>query len=55
MTIDKKIDHAAFHEVWWIYAAEANQWGGLRIAHFKKTDKGELIFFITAETDLAGC
>jgi hypothetical protein len=45
------IDHAPFHEVWWIYSAEKNEWGGLRTAHFKKTPKGELIVFITTERD----
>lgn len=27
-----------FHEVWWIYAPKHHPWGGLRLAHFRKTD-----------------
>jgi hypothetical protein len=41
-----------FHEVWWIYSPMiAKEWGGLRIAHFRKTAQGFLIVNITGEID----
>jgi len=40
-----------FHEVWWIYAPERHTWGGLRVAHFRKTIDGALIVGILGESD----
>lgn len=37
-----------FHEVWWIYSASAETWGGLRIAHFRKMGD-EIILVILGE------
>ena len=39
-----------FHEIWWIYSAEKTEWGGLRIAHFRRAaNSDELIVFIQGE------
>jgi len=38
-----------FHQIWWIFSESKQSWGGLRIAHFRKTTDGTLIFFIAAE------
>jgi len=46
---ERKLPHEDFHEVWWISAPERHQWGGVRIAHFRKTINGTVIFFITNE------
>lgn len=43
------MNNTDFHEVWWIYAPERHPWGGLRIATFRKTIDGTLIFFISHE------
>jgi hypothetical protein len=43
------IPHQDFHEVWWIYADPKQPYGGLRIAHFRKTVDGTLIFMISDE------
>lgn len=40
-----------FHEVWWIYSPERHEWGGLRIAHFRKTVNGTLIAIMLGEAD----
>lgn len=53
------IPHEDFHEIWWIYSAARDitaggleyEWAGLRIAHFRKTVNGTLIFFIQGEVD----
>ncbi|WP_315921573.1 hypothetical protein [Mesorhizobium sp. SP-1A] len=39
-----------FHEVWWIGSRRKEPWAGLRIAHFRKTSDGTLIFFIMGDT-----
>lgn len=39
-----------FHEVWWIASRQDEPWAGLRIAHFRKTTDGTLIFFIMGDT-----
>src|SRR5258708_7478454 len=50
-------EREAYHEVWWIHAPEQaylperRDWGGLRIAHFRKIMNGEIIFIIQGETD----
>lgn len=44
-----KLLHEDFHEVWWIYAPEHHPWGGVRIAHFRMTVNGMLIFSISNE------
>lgn len=41
----------AFHEIWWIYAQEKHSWGGLRLAHFRKTVDGTIVVTISNETD----
>jgi hypothetical protein len=39
-------------EFWWIYSpVKDKEWGGLRIAHFRKTTAGDDIVFITGEID----
>lgn len=43
------IPNADFHEVWWIYAPERHEWGGARIAHFRKTVDGTTIVMIQGE------
>jgi hypothetical protein len=40
-----------FHEVWWIFAQQRHPWGGLRLAHFRKTIDGALVVVITGEID----
>jgi hypothetical protein len=41
-----------FHEVWWIFSHNP-EFGGLRLAHFRKTNDGTLIVVITGELDSA--
>lgn len=41
----------AFHEIWWIYSEGPDEWTGLRIAHFSKTTKGDMLVAITGEAD----
>jgi hypothetical protein len=43
-------DPEEFHEVWWIASRHQEPWAGLRIAHFRKTTDGTLIFFILGDT-----
>jgi len=45
------IMNADFHEVWWIYSPERHEWGGLRIAHFRKTMDGMVLVIIAQETN----
>jgi hypothetical protein len=45
------IPHENFHEVWWIWADPKHDYGGLRIAHFRKTNNGALIVMICDEPD----
>jgi hypothetical protein len=41
-----------FHEVWWIYSPVNNkEWGGLHIAHFRKTTNGVIFVVIQGEID----
>lgn len=40
-----------FHEIWWIASDAPEEWGGLRIAHFRKTVSGDLIVVIQGEVD----
>lgn len=46
-----KIPHEDFHEIWWIFSASKEEWGGLRIAHFRKTVNGVMIVIINGEVD----
>lgn len=46
---DEPIINADFHEIWWLYAHVRHPWGGARIAHFRKTMDGTLIFFLADE------
>ena len=43
-------DPSDFHEIWWIGSRQKEPWAGLRIAHFRKTSDGTLIFFILGDT-----
>ena len=43
------IPNEDFHEVWWIFADPKHSYGGLRIAHFRMTTDGVLIFLICDE------
>lgn len=45
------IKNADFHEVWWVYAPEHHEWGGLRIARFRRTIDGTSFVVITGEID----
>lgn len=47
----KTLPYEDFCEVWWIYSPDRHAWGGLRIASFRKTVQGALVFIIHAETD----
>lgn len=40
-----------FHEIWWIYSPSEEEWGGLRIAHFRKSTNDVLIVIIDGEVD----
>lgn len=40
-----------FHEIWWIYSPSTKEWGGLRIAHFRKAHPDTLIVLIQGEVD----
>lgn len=41
-----------FHEIWWIYSDQREEWAGLRLAHFRKaTNSGALLVIITSEID----
>lgn len=40
-----------FHEIWWIYSPAKDEWGGLRIAHFRKTLNGYEVVIIQGEID----
>jgi hypothetical protein len=51
MNDEPELPHQDFHEIWWIYAPERHPWGGLRLAHFRKTIDGTVIVIITGETD----
>lgn len=43
--------HHEFHEIWWIFSDRSEEWGGLRIAHFRKASRGELLVIMTGEVD----
>lgn len=40
-----------FHEIWWIYSPSTEEWGGLRIAHFRKTMNDVMVVIINGEVD----
>lgn len=44
-------DNEDFQEVWWIFSHSEEEWGGLRIAHFRKTIDGTTIVIIAGEID----
>lgn len=46
-----KFPHEDFHEVWWIYSPERHAWGGLHLAHFRKSIQGNLLVLILGEVD----
>ena len=50
-TEPRKLPHEDFHEIWWIYSPERHEWGGLRIAHFRKSVDGAVLVIISGETD----
>lgn len=41
-----------FHEIWWIFSPSTEEWGGLRIAHFRQCPPDNaLIVIIEGEMD----